>query len=92
VAHSLSAKKRIRQNTDRRSRNRWRKTQIRDARKEFDEAILHGSADQASEKLRVLTRVLDKIAAKGTIHKNAAARRKARAAILLNKKLVKTEH
>jgi len=80
LAHSLSAKKRIRQNTKRRSRNRWRKRQVKDAVREFDEALRTGDKEKAAEQLSVVYKKLDKVAAKGTIHKNAAARHKSRLA------------
>jgi len=84
MAHSLSAKKRIRQNEKRRARNRWRKSQVRVATKEFQEAAMHGSADQAEQTYREAAQTLDKVAAKGVIHKNTAARRKSRLAKRLN--------
>lgn len=86
MAHSLSAKKRIRQNATHRARNRWRLRTMRDAIKDYREAILHGSAEDAKAKLSKLYKLLDQTAAKGTIHKNAASRYKARLAARLNKK------
>jgi small subunit ribosomal protein S20 len=85
VAHSLSAKKRIRQSAKRRGRNRWRKDQLKDTVKAFDQAVLDGKLDEAAAQLKVVYRRLDKVAAKGTIHKNAAARKKARLTRQLNK-------
>lgn len=85
MAHSLSAKKRIRQNVKRRGLNRWRKAQVKDAVREFDEALKEGDKSTATEKLRVAVKQLDKTAAKGTIHKNTANRRKSRMARALNK-------
>ena len=85
MAHSLSAKKRIRQNVKRRGLNRWRKVQVKDAVREFDEAIKAGDKDTAAEKLRTAVKQLDKTAAKGTIHKNTASRRKSRMTKALNK-------
>jgi small subunit ribosomal protein S20 len=76
VAHSLSAKKRIRQDLKRRGRNRWRKEQIKEAVREFNEALRAGDKAKAADQLRVVYKRLDKVAAKGTIHKNAAARKK----------------
>jgi small subunit ribosomal protein S20 len=76
VAHSLSAKKRIRQDLKRRGRNRWRKEQIKEAVREFNEALRAGDKTKAADQLRVVYKRLDKVAAKGTIHKNAAARKK----------------
>mgnify|MGYP006447307283 CR=1 FL=1 len=84
MAHSLSAKKRIRQNEKQRARNRWRKGQVRTATKTFQEAAMHGSADQAEQTYREAAQTLDKVAAKGVIHKNTAARRKSRLAKRLN--------
>jgi len=84
VAHSLSAKKRIRQNVKRRARNRWRKGQVKQAVRDFNEALQAGDTEKASEQLKTVYKKLDKVAAKGTIHKNAAARRKARLARRLN--------
>ena len=80
MAHSLSAKKRIRQNLKRRARNRWRKILIKQAVRDLDEAIHDGDAEAAAEKLKVVYKRLDRVSAKGTIHKNAAARKKARLA------------
>ena len=52
MAHSASAKKRIRQNISHRALNRWRLRGMRDAMKVFHEAILHGSNDEAKEAYR----------------------------------------
>ncbi|MCD6364616.1 MAG: 30S ribosomal protein S20 [Planctomycetes bacterium] len=84
MAHLLSAKKRIRQNTKHRARNRWRKAQIKEAIRVFGEAIQAGNVDRAGEQLSVVYKYLDRMATKGTIHRNAAARRKARLAKQLN--------
>ena len=80
VAHSNSAKKRIRQNEKRRLRNRRRKAEVKQSVREYEQALVSGQADQAADKLKNVYRNLDQIAAKGTIHKNAAARRKSRLA------------
>jgi small subunit ribosomal protein S20 len=84
VAHSLSAKKRSRQNLKRRARNRTRKIAIRDQVKVFMSAVAAGDPAKAEQELRIVTRRLDKTAAKGTIHKNAAARKRSRLARRLN--------
>ena len=78
MAHSLSAKKRIRQNETHRARNRWRKRNFREAIKEYHETILHGTVDTAEAQLSSLYKLLDQTAAKGTIHKNTASRYKSR--------------
>ncbi|MFW6060699.1 MAG: 30S ribosomal protein S20 [Phycisphaeraceae bacterium] len=86
MAHSLSAKKRVRQNLKQRARNRWRKRDVREAIKDYREAILHQSVDEAEQKLRGLYKLLDQVAAKGTFHKNTAARTKSRLAARLQHK------
>ncbi|HUS90318.1 MAG TPA: 30S ribosomal protein S20 [Phycisphaerae bacterium] len=84
MAHSLSAKKRIRQNVKSRGRNRWRKQQIKDAVREFNDALRSGDKAKAAEQLGIVYKRLDKVAAKGTIHKNTAGRQKSRLARRLN--------
>lgn len=84
MAHTLSAKKRIRQNAARRALNRWRKRRIHDAVCDFEET-LHGKDVSAAEQAFVrVTSLYDKVAGKGTIHRNKAARRKSRLARRLN--------
>ncbi len=78
MAHSLSAKKRIRQNAKRQARNRWRLRTMRTAIKGFLAKVTHGTVDEATEAFRSCARVIDRTAAKGVIHKNQAARRKSR--------------
>lgn len=78
MAHSVSARKRIRQNETHRSRNRWRMRQLRDAIKDTREQILHGSIDEAKTSFRASCKLLDRTAGKGIIHKNTAARTKSR--------------
>jgi small subunit ribosomal protein S20 len=84
VAHSISAKKRVRQNARRRARNRARKDVLKDAIKTFNTALTGGDVTKAETEFRNTTRRLDKIAAKGTIHKNTAARKRSRLAKRLN--------
>ena len=84
MAHSLSAKKRVRQNLKARARNRARKEVIKDQTKAFTAAAGSGDLAKAETELRQLTRRLDKVAAKGTIHKNTAARRRSRLTKRLN--------
>ena len=85
MAHSLSAKKRVRQNAKRRAINRWRRGKVKDATKDFLTAVQAGDQTKAQDLLKAASRTLDKIAATGTIHKNAAARRKSRMAARLKK-------
>ena len=86
MANSVSARKRIRQNANARSVNRWRKSNIRSAMKDYREAILHGTVDDAKTKLNGLYKLLDKASATSTMHKNTAARYKSRLTSKLNQK------
>lgn len=76
MAHSNSAKKRIRQNIKRRAINRWRMRAMRGAIKDFESAVSTGTG--ATEAYRKAAAVIDRSAQKGVIHKNQAARRKSR--------------
>lgn len=78
MAHSLSAKKRIRQNAKNAARNRWRLRVMRGAIKEFVDKLAHGSTAEATEAFRKVSQVVDRTASNGVIHKNQAARRKSR--------------
>ena len=84
MAHSLSAKKRVRQNLAHRARNRARKTLIRNHVKTFEAALAAGDLAKAEQELRKTAQRLDRVACKGTIHRNAAARRRSRLARKLN--------
>jgi small subunit ribosomal protein S20 len=86
MAHSLSAKKRIRQNAKRRARNRWRKTTMKSAIKDFLAKLANGSVDDAAKAFQHCARVIDRTAAKGVIHRNQAARRKSRLSARLKAK------
>lgn len=86
MAHSLSARKRVRQNANRRAENRWRKQRFREAIRTFRHTIQQGSAEEAEQQLRGLNKLLDQVAAKGTIHRNTASRYKSRLAANLNAK------
>ena len=78
MAHTLSAKKRIRQNITRRARNRWRLRAMRVAIKDFQDKLSRGTVEEAREAYRVAASVIDRTAQKGPIHRNQAARRKSR--------------
>jgi len=85
MAHSLSAKKRVRQNEKRRVINRARKSAVRTQMKHFEEAISLGDKEAASKQFRLVAMKLDKVASTSTMHKNTAARLKSRLAKKLNK-------
>jgi small subunit ribosomal protein S20 len=84
VAHSLSAKKRVRQNAKRRLINRTCKSQIRTQIKRFEAALAGGDFEAAKEQYRLVVKKLDKTAATSTMHKKTAARKKSRLAKKLN--------
>ena len=84
MAHSLSAKKRIRQNIKARARNRARKDQIKLQTKSFLSALHAGDVAKAETELRKTVQRLDRVASKHTIHKNTAARKRSRLTKRLN--------
>ena len=90
MAHSLSAKKRVRQSAKRRLINRSRKSQIKTQIKHFEAALSGGDAKAASEQYRLIVKKLDKAAATTTMHKKTAARKKSRLAKRLNALKTKT--
>ncbi len=83
MAHSLSAKKRVRQNQTHRLRNRRAQLKLRGSMKAFLTDVVHGQAEEATKKLPGLYRIVDQTVAKGVIHRNAGARYKSR----LNRRL-----
>ena len=78
MAHSLSAKKRVRQNAKRRVINRARKSVLKTEIKHLDTAIDAGDTGKATDQLKDLTRKLDQFSTTSTMHKNTAARIKSR--------------
>jgi small subunit ribosomal protein S20 len=84
VPHSISAAKRVRQNATHRARNRARKETLKDQLKALGSALLGGDLTKARAELNKTVQRLDKIAAKGTIHKNNASRRRSRLTKRLN--------
>ncbi len=73
-----SAKKRMRQDAVKRSRNLWRKRRIKNQIKSFLTALQGQDVQAAETEFRKACGLLDKIACTGTIHANTAARRKSR--------------
>jgi len=78
MAHSVSAKKRIRQNAKKRLHNKAIRSAIVTQVKKLHAAIASGNTEQARAHLTQTVIVLDKAASKGLIHKNAASRSKSR--------------
>ena len=84
MAHSLSAKKRVRQNAKRRVINRARKSMVKTQIKHFEAALSAGEVEAATERFRLLVKKLDSVASTSTMHKNTTARMKSRLARQLN--------
>jgi len=84
LAHSKSAKKRIRQNARRRLRNRSARSALRTAIKKFRAAVTAGDADTARAAYLAVQKRADTVAGKGIIKKQTAARIKSRLAAKLN--------
>jgi len=70
-----SAEKRVRQNGRRRERNRIHRSRMRSMIKNLRSS---SDATQASTLLNDVKALLDRLASKGIIHKNAAANKKSR--------------
>jgi small subunit ribosomal protein S20 len=90
VAHSLSAKKRVRQNEKARTLNRARKSQVKTQIKHLEAALAQGDVAVAKEQFRLVTMKLDKTAASSTMHKKTASRKKSRLAKRVNALLAKS--
>lgn len=78
MANSAQAKKRARQAEDHRQRNASQRSAMRTRIKALRKAIADGDKDQAVAAYQAAVPALDRMARKGVIHKNAAARGKSR--------------
>jgi len=86
LANSQSAIKRLRSVGRRQLRNRVFRGSARTAVRKAKELINAGRMEEAGEATRTAIVALDKAAQKGIIHKNNAARRKARLMRQFNKR------
>jgi len=77
MANIASQKKRNRQNERRRVRNKGVRSEIRTRTKNAHDAA-RDEDENTAELVRIAQKRIDKAAAKGVIHKNAAARRTSR--------------
>jgi small subunit ribosomal protein S20 len=84
VANIKSQIKRNKQNEVRRERNKAVRSELK-SRTKSAVAAAESGADDAEARLRLAFKRIDTAAAKGVIHKNAAARRKSRLAARANK-------
>ena len=80
MANIKSAKKRAIQATHRRAHNMSLRTEVRSAMKNAVKAIAAGNKDNAAKALRESQRVIDRVVAKGVMHRNAGDRHKSRLA------------
>ena len=78
MANSAQAKKRARQAEVSRKSNASQRSAMRTRVKALKRAIDAGDKDQAAAEFKAAVPVLDRMARKGLIHKNAAARSKSR--------------
>ena len=88
MANSKSARKRIRIAETRRVRNRPYRTAARTFVKKAEAAIRAGDQTVAQSAVVDAISMLDRVASKGIIHRNNAARRKSRLMAKLNKAAV----
>jgi small subunit ribosomal protein S20 len=80
VASHQSALKAHRQNIKRREHNRQLRTRLRNALRDIRSAIDKNEPAQVQDALRQTVSLVDKLAGKGLIHRNTAARYKSRLA------------
>ena len=78
MANNKSAKKRAIQAEKRRQHNASRRSMMRTYMKKTVAAIAAGDKEGATAAFAVVTPILDRMATKGLIHKNKAARHKSR--------------
>ncbi len=80
MAHTRSARKRIRQAEKRRQLNRYHISRMKTAIKRIKEALAKKDVETAEQLLPLAQKLAYRAAAKGAIHKNEAARRVSRIA------------
>lgn len=78
-------KKRVRIATRERLENLRYRSTVKTLSRRLERAVEEGDASAAETEHRALVRWLDKAAARGALHKNTAARRKAQAAKLVSR-------
>ncbi|HEX6321327.1 MAG TPA: 30S ribosomal protein S20 [Burkholderiales bacterium] len=80
MANIKSAQKRARQAVERREHNMSLRTTVRTAIKNAKKAVADGDRAAAEKALRDSQRVIDRVVAKGILHRNAGDRHKSRLA------------
>ena len=80
MANIKSVRKRAKQALERRDHNMALRTEVRSAMKKVVKAIAAGNKEAAAASLRESQRVIDRVVAKGVMHRNAGNRHKSRLA------------
>ena len=80
MANIKSARKRAKQAIERRDHNMSLRTAVRTAIKNVKKAIASGNKETAAKTLRDSQRAIDRVVAKGILHRNAGDRHKSRLA------------
>jgi small subunit ribosomal protein S20 len=80
MANIKSARKRAHQAIGLRAHNMKLRTEVRSAIKNMKKAVAAGNKDNAAKALVESQRVIDRIVAKGVLHRNAGNRHKSRLA------------
>ncbi len=78
MPNNKSTEKRVRQNEQRRQKNKAYKTRIKTLRKKIKALVEEGNSNRAEEELKRLYGLCDRAAKKGAIHHNKAGRIKSR--------------
>jgi small subunit ribosomal protein S20 len=85
MPHTASAKKRLRQNETRRTRNRASLKMLKTHLKRVETAATEGDAAKLNDECKVAAQKHDQAAARGIIHRNRASRVKSHLAAVLTK-------
>jgi small subunit ribosomal protein S20 len=85
MANIKQQKKRVRTAARERLENLRYRSTVKTITRRLRDAATDGDAARAEEEHRTLVRWLDKAAAKGALHRNTAARKKAQAAKLVSR-------
>jgi len=80
MANIKSVRKRAKQAIVRRDHNMSLRTQVRTAIKSVKKAVASGNKDAAAKTMRESQKIIDRVVAKGILHRNAGDRHKSRLA------------
>ena len=80
MANIKSARKRARQAIQRRDHNMGLRTRVRSAIKDVKKAVAAGNKNAAEKSLQETQGIIDRVVAKGILHRNAGDRHKSRLA------------